>query len=192
MLNGEYKSADGGNITFGPGVKCAYFDQVQSSLSPDKTALNEVWDKYPDMNESSLRSAFAAFLMRGDDVYKKISSLSGGERARVQLLEIVLSKADLLMLDEPTNHLDIASKEAVEQALIGYNGTLIAVSHDRYFINRLADRIYAFQNGRLTEYKGNYDYYLEKTQGEENSLSESDYEAVDNKNPGFLTTHRHP
>ena len=181
LLNGEYKSADGGNITFGPGVKCAYFDQVQSSLSPDKTALNEVWDKYPDMNESSLRSAFAAFLMRGDDVYKKISSLSGGERARVQLLEIVLSKADLLMLDEPTNHLDIASKEAVEQALIGYNGTLIAVSHDRYFINRLADRIYAFQNGRLTEYNGNYDYYLEKTQGEENSLSESDYEAVDNK-----------
>ena len=180
LLNGEYKSSDGGNITFGPGVKLAYFDQVQSSLSPNKTALDEVWDKYPDMNESSLRSAFAAFLMRGDDVYKKISSLSGGERARVQLLEIVLSKADLLMLDEPTNHLDIASKEAVEQALLGYNGTVIAVSHDRYFINRLADRIYAFKNGRLVEYKGNYDYFLEKTQDEENPLND-DREAGDNK-----------
>ena len=149
-----------GEVRLGSGVTLGYYDQTQSNLHMEKTVLSEVWDDFPDMSQSEVRSALAAFLFRGDDVAKPISMLSGGERARVAILKLMLTKANLLLMDEPTNHLDIASREALEQALMDYEGTLLMVSHDRYFINKLADRIVAFQGKSLCEIAGNYDDYL--------------------------------
>ncbi len=158
LLTGQIQGD--GEIRFGSGVVPGYFDQTQSNLHMEKTVLSEVWDDFPAMNQSEVRSALAAFLFRGDEVQKPVSMLSGGERARVAILKLMLTKANLLLLDEPTNHLDIASREALEQALADYDGTLLMVSHDRYFINKLADRVVAFQDGKLIEVAGNYEDYL--------------------------------
>lgn len=161
ILTGQY-AADRGEFSFGARVDVGYFDQAQQGLTLSKSAIDEVWDEYPKMTETEVRTALAAFLFKGDDVYKKISELSGGERARVALLKLMLSGANLLLLDEPTNHLDITSREALENALLHYDGTLFVISHDRYLINKLADRIYKLSENGVREYLGNYDYYLEK------------------------------
>lgn len=146
-----------GYVTLGSNVDIGYYDQTQESLHNGKTVLYEVWDEYPRMTETEVRSGLAAFLFKGDDVFKTVGDLSGGERARVAILKLMLSRCNLLLLDEPTNHLDIISREALEMALTCYEGTIFMVSHDRYFINRLADRIYYMENGSVTEYVGNYD-----------------------------------
>ncbi len=150
-----------GSFTLGPGIELGYFEQTLSNLHPEKTVLNEIWDRYPRMTETEVRSSLAIFLFRGDDVFKTVGLLSGGEKARLAMLNLMLSKCNFLLLDEPTNHLDIASREAIEQALLEYEGTLFIVSHDRYFINRLADRLYYMDENGLTEYLGNYDDFEE-------------------------------
>ena len=160
-LLGDYQ-ADCGHIKLGAGVDIGYYDQIQSGLQGEKTVMDEIWDKYPKMTQTEVRNALAVFLFRGEDVFKPLSALSGGERARVLLLTLMLSKANFLLLDEPTNHLDISSREALEAALDGYPGTLLVVSHDRYLINKSADRIYYLDKNGTTEYVGNYDAYLEK------------------------------
>jgi len=151
-----------GSFTLGPGIDIGYFDQTLSGLHPEKTVINEIWDRYPRMTETEVRSSLALFLFRGDDVFRQVKLLSGGEKARLAMLNLMLSKANLLLLDEPTNHLDIASREAIEQALLEYEGTLFIVSHDRYFINRLADRLYYMDENGITEYMGNYDDFEER------------------------------
>lgn len=165
VLTGEY-SADCGEVKFGTRVQPGYFDQAQRGLTESKSALDEVWDAYPKMTETAVRTALAAFLFKGDDIYKSISELSGGERARIALLKLMLSGANLLLLDEPTNHLDITSCEALENALSGYDGTLFVISHDRYLINKLADRLYKLTEKGAEGYLGNYDFYLEKQQAD--------------------------
>ena len=161
ILNGQL-AADDGFARLGSKVTIGYYDQVQENLDQSKTAVEELSDAYPTMTGTELRSALAAFLFRGDDVFKPISQLSGGEKARLLLLKLMLAGHNLLLLDEPTNHLDIASREALEQALDGYTGTVLAVSHDRYFINRMADRILRLTHEGCDSYLGNYDAYIEK------------------------------
>ena len=151
-----------GEIQFGAGIDVGYYDQIQAGLDPKKMVLDEIWDSYPKMTQTEIRNALAVFLFCGDDVYKSVSALSGGERARVLLLRLMLSRANFLLLDEPTNHLDIGSCEALEAALQSYGGTLLIVSHDRYLINKIADRVYCLDHDGATEYIGNYDNYLEK------------------------------
>ncbi len=162
LMKQSYGSS--GTFSFGAGVEVGYYDQLQSNLAEEKTVFQEIYDEYPEMKESEVRSALAAFLFRGEDVFKIINTLSGGERARVLLCKLMLSGANFLILDEPTNHLDIASCEALEAALSDYEGTLLAVSHDRYFINKLANKIYFLDKSGTTLFDGNYDYYLEKSQ----------------------------
>lgn len=160
IINKEI-TADSGIIHFGSNVKIGYFDQNIDKLHSDKTVLDEVWDMYRFMTETEIRSALAMFLFRGEDVYKKVSLLSGGERAKISLLKIMLAKPNFLILDEPTNHLDIVSREVLEDALADFDGTILAVSHDRYFINRLATKtVYLTQSGAVN-IDGNYDAYLE-------------------------------
>ena len=156
-----YLRRDSGRIIPGAGVKIGYFDQALAELSSDKTVLDEVWDSYRSMNESEVRRALAAFLFKGEDVFKIMNKLSGGEKARVALLKLMLSGANFLILDEPTNHLDIKSREALESAFDEYDGTLLVVSHDRYFINRLATRIISLKKDGAGSFDGNYDYYIE-------------------------------
>ncbi|MBQ2898056.1 MAG: ABC-F family ATP-binding cassette domain-containing protein [Clostridia bacterium] len=153
-----------GKIVLGSRVKPAYYDQMQSDLDPTKTIFDDVHDFLPKLDNTTIRSALALFLFRGEDVFKEISTLSGGERARVSLVKLMLSKANFLLLDEPTNHLDIASKEALESALKDYSGTLLIISHDRYFINKLADKIYELTPNGEKLYDGGYDYYVLKHQ----------------------------
>lgn len=148
-------------VKFGARVTVGYFDQLQADLNPDNTVLDEVHNAYTHLGETSVRSALAAFLFSGDEVFKKIEDLSGGERARVSLVKLMLSGSNLLFLDEPTNHLDLPSREALEKALMNYGGTIIAVSHDRYFINRLANKILWLQDGNITTFSGNYDEFVE-------------------------------
>lgn len=157
---------DSGEIKLGANIEIGYYDQLQESLDTEKTVIDEVWDTYPKMTETEVRNALAAFLFRGDEVYREINKLSGGERARVQLVKLILKPVNFLVLDEPTNHLDIESREALERALSGYDGTILAVSHDRYFINALAERIVNFENKKLVSYGGGYDYFLEKFKGD--------------------------
>ena len=154
--------ADSGTIRYGANVDIGYYDQHQSSLHPDKTVLDEVWDRFPQMEQSDVRGALGMFLFSGDDVFKPIKTLSGGEKGRVALTALMLRKDNLLLLDEPTNHLDMDSREVLEDALSGFGGTIITVSHDRYFINRVADRVIEMRPDGVTEYMGNYDDYLEK------------------------------
>lgn len=161
MICGE-EMPDKGEIAVGANIQIGYYDQIQESLDTNKTVIDEVWDTYPKMTETEIRNALAAFLFRGEDVYKEISKLSGGERARVQLVKLILKPVNFLVLDEPTNHLDIESREALEKALKGYDGTILAVSHDRYFINAIAERIVNFENKKLISYSGGYDYFAEK------------------------------
>lgn len=153
-----------GEHRFGANIDIGYYDQAQGNLDDSKTVIDEIWDIHPYMNQTQVRSALAVFLFKGEDVYKPVSGLSGGERARVLLLKLMLSKANLLILDEPTNHLDIGSCEALEDALQGYDGTLFVVSHDRYLINKLADKIYYLDKDGTVLYLGNYDAYLEARQ----------------------------
>ncbi len=164
ILNRE-TTADSGTFKFGSNVKIGYFDQNIDKLSGDKTVLDEVWDMYRFMTETEIRSALAMFLFRGDDVYKSVSKLSGGERAKLSLLKIMLARPNLLILDEPTNHLDITSREVLEEALANYDGTLLVVSHDRYFINKLASKIIHLTHTGAINIDGNYDTYLKYHEG---------------------------
>ena len=161
IINGLL-DADAGSITLGTNVHIGYYDQEHHVLHPEKTLFEEISDAYPYLNNTEIRNTLAAFLFTGDDVFKLIEHLSGGERGRVSLAKLMLSESNFLILDEPTNHLDIASKEILEDALNAYEGTLLYVSHDRYFINRTASRILDLTNRQLLGYLGNYDYYLEK------------------------------
>ena len=158
----KYVPKDTGRIVLGSRVKIGYYDQEHQVLSPEKTIFQEISDAYPSLTNTRIRNVLAAFLFTGDDVFKKIEDLSGGEHGRVSLAKLMLSSANLLILDEPTNHLDITSKDILESALRSYTGTVFYVSHDRYFINKTATRILDLTGGHLNEYKGNYDYYLEK------------------------------
>ncbi len=158
----DLAQADAGKITIGSKVHIGYYDQEHHVLHPDKTIFQEISDDYPALTNTEIRNVLAAFLFTGEDVFKQVKMLSGGERGRVSLAKLMLSEANFLILDEPTNHLDIASKEILEDALNSYSGTVLYVSHDRYFINRTATRILELENGALTVYQGNYDYYLEK------------------------------
>ena len=151
---------DSGSVTLGSSVLSGYYDQKLAGLNPGKNALNQIWDSFPNLSQGFIRTALAVFLFKGDDVFKPISSLSGGERARIALLSLMLSKANFLLLDEPTNHLDIPSREALEGALMTYGGTLFIISHDRYFINKMADRVLYLDSSGMSEYGGNYDYFL--------------------------------
>ncbi len=155
-------AADEGYFKFGSNVFCGYFDQVQAKLDLNKTAIEEIWSNFPAMTETAVRSSLAAFLFMGDDVYKKLSDCSGGERARIALLKLMLGKFNFLLLDEPTNHLDAFSREELEKTLTDYDGTMLIVSHDRYFINKLATRILELTPNGINEYIGNYDEYIEK------------------------------
>lgn len=154
--------SDSGFVHTGKNVYPGYYDQEQSDLCEEKTVLDEVWDSFPEMTITELRNALAAFLFTGDDVFKVISTLSGGEKCRINLLKLMLAKNNLLLLDEPTNHLDIMSREALEEALLEYDGTLMVISHDRYFLNKVINKIYELNEDGIKEYHGNYSYYVEK------------------------------
>lgn len=182
LIMGE-ETPDHGEIRFGAHVKPGYYEQHMRSLHEEKTVLDEIWDAYPKLDATQIRSALAAFLFRGSDVEKKISALSGGEKARVQLLKLMLSEDNLLLLDEPTNHLDIASREALENALEEHEGTMLIVTHDRYLVNRLSDRILFLEEDGIKEYLGSYDDYLAaKTE----SVRENDTEeSGENKNNDY-------
>ena len=169
-----YLRRDSGRVIPGVGVKIGYFDQALAELSSDKTVLDEVWDSYRAMNESEVRRALAVFLFKGEDVFKIMNKLSGGEKARVALLKLMLSGANFLILDEPTNHLDIKSREALENAFDDYDGTLLVVSHDRYFINRLATRIIHLGKDGAESFNGNYDYYIEHLTEPDKSVKASE------------------
>lgn len=151
-----------GEIKFGTNVNVSYFHQEQKTLNLDNTIIDEIWEDNKQLTQTTLRSMLGAFLFEGEDVFKKISTLSGGERARVAILKLILSNANLLLLDEPTNHLDIDSKEVLEEALSGYTGTIFTISHDRYFLNTVVDKVLVLDENGITEYLGNYDYYIEK------------------------------
>ena len=161
MIN-ELLPADGGTIRLGTNVQIGYYDQEHHVLHMEKTLFEEISDDYPSLTNTEIRNTLAAFLFTGDDVFKTVKSLSGGEKGRVSLAKLMLSEANFLILDEPTNHLDIVSKEILEDALNGYTGTVLYVSHDRYFINKTATRILDLNHKTLTNYLGNYEYYLEK------------------------------
>ena len=165
-LTGEEKP-DGGVIRWGTGVDIGYYDQHQAGLHDGKTVLDEVWDRFPRMEQYEVRGALGMFLFTGDDVFAPVSTLSGGEKGRVALTELMLRKDNVLLLDEPTNHLDMDSREVLENALAGFPGTIIAVSHDRYFINRFAEKVCVLEDGALKEYLGNYDSYFEKVRRDE-------------------------
>ncbi len=161
MIKGSVDSPDGA-VIFGTNVDCAYYDQDRSDIQGGKDVESELWDVYPKMDRTQIRGALAAFLFRGDDVFKMTDTLSGGEKARLSLLEIMLTGANFLLLDEPTNHLDIRSKEALEEAISSFEGTVFIISHDRYLINKMADKILAFENGTVNSYNLNYDDYMNK------------------------------
>ena len=181
-------SPDAGEVIYGSNVSIAYYDQEHQVLHMDKTLFDEISDTYPDMNNTQIRNILAAFLFTGEDVFKKIGDLSGGERGRVSLVKLMLSKANFLLLDEPTNHLDILSKDVLESALNSFPGTICYVSHDRYFINKTATRILDLTGNRLLNYIGNYDYYIEKREAVEgaanlsnNNIEEKPAEISDSK-----------
>lgn len=161
ILLGKIK-ADSGSFSMGKNVFSGYYDQEQSDLDLNKTILDEVWDTFPKMTTTELRNALASFLFTGDDVFKEISLLSGGEKCRINLLKLMLSKPNFLLLDEPTNHLDIMSREALEDAILSYDGTLIVISHDRYFLNKVITKILELEENNINTYLGNYSYYSEK------------------------------
>ena len=160
-LTGEEKP-DHGSIRWGTGVDIGYYDQHQAGLHEQKTVLDEVWDRFPRMEQYEVRGALGMFLFTGDDVFAPVSTLSGGEKGRVALTELMLRKDNVLLLDEPTNHLDMDSREVLEEALADYPGTILAVSHDRYFINRFAEKVFVLEEEGIREYLGNYDSYFAK------------------------------
>ena len=187
IINGLL-SPDTGEVIYGSNVSIAYYDQEHQVLHMDKTLFDEISDTYPEMNNTQIRNILAAFLFTGEDVFKKIGDLSGGERGRVSLVKLMLSKANFLLLDEPTNHLDILSKDVLESVLNSFPGTICYVSHDRYFINKTATRIIDLTGNRLLNYIGNYDYYIEKREAVEgaanlsvNNIEEKPAEVSDSK-----------
>lgn len=153
-----------GEIEYGHYVNIGYYDQEQTNLNNENTVIDEIWDEVPNLNYYTIRKYLAQFLFYGDDIYKLIEDLSGGEKGRLSLLKLMTSNANFLLLDEPTNHLDIDSKEVLEDSLINYEGTILVVSHDRYFLNKVVNKIYDLSEDGAFEYLGNYDYYLEKKQ----------------------------
>lgn len=165
ILTGECPQ-NSGEYDYGANVQVGYFDQMQQNLDLSKTAIDEVWDAFPNMTQTEVRCAMASFLFKGEEVFKPLSKMSGGERARISLLKLMLKGGNFLLLDEPTNHLDSSSREELENTLKEYGGTLLIISHDRYFINKLADRVLVMSPDGVTEYLGNYDYYLERTKSE--------------------------
>ncbi|HDK7176104.1 TPA: ABC-F family ATP-binding cassette domain-containing protein [Clostridium botulinum] len=167
-----------GTKYIGKNVFIGYYDQEQSDLNECNTVLDEVWDEFPEMTTTEVRNALAAFLFTGDDVFKEISKLSGGEKCKVNLLKLMLSKSNFLLLDEPTNHLDIMSREALEDALLNYDGTVLVISHDRYFLNKVIGKIYELNIDGIKEYLGNYDYYIHK----KINPNRFDYEAITSEN----------
>lgn len=178
---------DRGEYDFGANVLTGYFDQMQQNLDLNKTAVEEVQDEFPNLTNTEARSALAAFLFKGDEVFKPLSKMSGGERARVSLLKLMLKKSNFLLLDEPTNHLDSASREELEKTLGDYSGTMLIISHDRYFINKLATRILVLSQSGVKEYLGNYDYFAEHVKAEaEPKESASDAAKEKPKNDYFL------
>lgn len=171
-----YESQDQGGFKLGQGVDVSYFHQEQKSLNLENTIIDEVWDDNPHMTQTEVRNLLGAFLFEGEDVFKSIRSLSGGERARVAILKLILSRSNLLLLDEPTNHLDIDSKEVLEDALKEYEGTLLTISHDRYFLNTVVDRILVLKPDGVEEYLGNYEYYQNKKKQESEKSHLADME----------------
>ena len=167
-----------GQVKFGTNVQIAYYDQEHQMLHPEKTLFEEIQDTYPDMNNTQVRNVLAAFLFTNDDVFKQVKNLSGGERGRVSLAKLMLSDANFLLLDEPTNHLDIDSKEILEHAINNFEGTILYVSHDRYFINTTASRILNLTQQQMVNYPGNYDYYLEKKEDAERAQLSSTIQAA--------------
>lgn len=184
LVLGEY-TPEKGYIKLGTGVDVGYYEQSQAGLDDSKTVIDEIWDMYPSLNQTEVRSALAVFLFTGEDVFKPVSALSGGERARILLLKLMLSKTNFLILDEPTNHLDISSQEALENTLTDYDGTLLVVSHDRYLINKLADKIFYLDKDGIKVYLGNYDAYLEARSKEAVKATEAAAEAPPVKSSPF-------
>ena len=158
----EIVTADSGSFRLGANVTIGYYDQEQQVLDDDKTLFEEMSDAYPNLNNTKIRNVLAAFMFLGDDCYKRIGDLSGGERGRISLAKLMLSGANFLILDEPTNHLDMESKEILENAINAYEGTVLYVSHDRYFVNQTADKILELENHQFSVYLGNYDYFIQK------------------------------
>lgn len=156
-----------GKVSLGTKVQIGYFDQEMKDLNLDKTLIDEIWDEYPKLSHQEIRNYLAQFFFLGDDIFKFIDELSGGEKGRLSMLKLMLSKSNFLLMDEPTNHLDIDSKEVLEDALINYGGTLLVISHDRYFLNKVCNKIFALDKDGLQEFLGNYDYYVEKSKDEE-------------------------
>lgn len=152
--------ADGGTVRFGSNIECSYFDQTRLDLASGKTIIDEVWDRFPKMTQTQVRNALAAFLFKDDDVFKETDCLSGGEKARIALLCLMLKGSNYILLDEPTNHLDLASREALEDAIEEFGGTVFIISHDRYLINKLADKLFVFEDGTIREYRCSYDEYM--------------------------------
>ena len=171
ILQGELPPR-AGTVRLGAKVSIGYYDQTQAGLDPHKEVIEEVWSAYPRMTETEVRNALAAFLFRGDEVFRRVDRLSGGEKARLLLLKLMLARDNLLLLDEPTNHLDIASREALESALSGYDGTMFIVSHDRYFINRMADQVIRLTADGCRVFPGNYDAYAARFREEESAAPE--------------------
>jgi ATP-binding cassette subfamily F protein 3 len=166
---------DSGVYEYGYNVHVGYYDQENQNLHTDLTVIDELWNTYPNMTQTEIRSTLALFLFKGDDIFKEVSVLSGGEKARLTLAKLMLSKVNLLILDEPTNHLDIESREVLENAIERFDATVIAVSHDRYFINKIATRILDFKDGSVTDYIGTYKQYLSYLQNT-SSDSKNDFE----------------
>jgi ATP-binding cassette subfamily F protein 3 len=171
-----------GTFSLGSHVQIGYYDQQQADLTSNKRVLDELWDDYPEKTEKEIRTVLGNFLFSGDDVLKPVSALSGGEKARIALSKLMLQNANFLILDEPTNHLDLDSKEILENALIDYPGTILFVSHDRYFINRITTKVFELSSRKLNEYLGDYDYYLEKKE-EQLELERLEQEADDRSLP---------
>ncbi|OFI07420.1 putative ABC transporter ATP-binding protein YheS [Clostridium acetireducens DSM 10703] len=161
IIMDKEKASDGVKV-LGKNIYIGYYDQEQSNLDINKTVIDEIWDDFPELTTTEIRTALASFLFTGDDVFKKISSLSGGEKCKINLLKLILSKSNFLLLDEPTNHLDIMSREALEKALLNYDGTLLIISHDRYFLNKVINKIYELHKDGINLYLGNYSYYKQK------------------------------
>lgn len=169
IIKEDIKSSSG-YVKLGKNVQLGYYDQEQRDLSSYKTVLDEIWDEFPHMNVKDIRNTLASFLFTGDDVFKEISLLSGGEKCRLSLLKVMLKGPNLLLLDEPTNHLDILSREALEDSLLEYDGTLFVISHDRYFLNKIINRILELNENNITEYLGNFQYYIDKKNAKEDEL----------------------
>lgn len=169
---------DDGKMEYGYNVKVGYYDQENQELNEDNTVLEELWSTYENLTQTEVRNALALFLFKGDDIVKKVSMLSGGEKARLTLCKLILSKMNVLILDEPTNHLDINSREALENALLAFDGTIIAVTHDRYFLSKLANRILDFDNGKVSDFIGTYDEFCRYKKGKEQSQAEVTREQI--------------